>query len=1691
MFRDFSQEAKEKLISYVNDTSSDGIWQIIKNSIDYMDVKIKNWLHTLDSYAYLSQMDGYYQTVLNKHDTTIEQIEQIFTAVEHVDTAYLKHGAEMNTCAEKIIKLMNTLAQTIDPAGGNLDMASQKGVLDAAVADLKDAQATVEKEIQEELLGTDAAGTNYCGDPVNMTTGNFVYDREDLVVGGEINLSFHRYYNSKDDTTGTIGKSFRHNYEISLEKKTEISACIHMYDGQCLYFEKENDGSYKGTGTALEILFENEEGYRLCRAGLDSMQFDKMGKLVRAEDINGRGITFSYNESGLLETACADNGNIFSYYYNEKNLLVRVEDQSGRKILLTYKENLLETVTLPDGGVYQYQYGVDGRISHVENAGGVTTICNDYDNKHRITRQKFPDGGVMEFLYDDVKKRVICTERNGQKIIYVHDNLYRHTETLYEDGTREEYIYNDKNQCVCVTDRNKNRRRMAYDNRGNLTQVTDEAKRRINMTYDANNHLLNVSINGKARLKHYYDAHGNLVCTENADGAIVKIENDKAGRPTTVVQPDGSEVAFTYDERGNIICIKKATGGVEKYQYDNLNRVIKTVDGNGNETSYQYDVADRIVSVKNANGDTRTYQYNKNGNLTEICDYDGYTLKAKYNGIGQLEYLIDKEGAATKYLYDKMWNISSIIMPDKAVYNYIYNKENQLKEEVLPYGSTIKYNYDALGNCIAVTDAEGNVTSYTYDCANRIIEVLDSDGERTSFTYDKDGNLITIVNALGDITSYTYDEMGRRNSVTDVEGNTTSVYYNKMDQVQRICYPNGSSTEYLYEKGGRLHKIQYPDGAVEIYTYDNEDNLIQRTNALGECVQMKYDRLNRLTDLINPAGGVRHYSYDAVGNVVEMIDENGNRTSYEYSPNGDLTCVTDALNNRTYYTYDKVGNLLQIKRTGEQGESDSVTDYKWDLQGNVIQIKDPLGAVEYFSYDKNGRMAAKTDRDGCVTNYKYNPTGQISEIVYADGQKVKLSYNALRQLEEMKDWIGSTRIRLDKMGRPLSVTDADGQKVSYEWNNMGEKTKIVYPDGNEVHYTYNIANQLIQLENETGVITYDYDEMGRFKTKHLPNDVVTSYSYNNIGRIAKITHHDQEKIIDSYDYTYDNAGNKITVDQKRSGTGIQNVSYTYGYDAVNRLIHVSREKERLREYTYDAFGNRIEKKDFENESIIRYSYNANNQLISETGNLLEKTYQYDQRGNIRKICEDGKVLKEFTFDCTNRLKKVQKFENGITDIAEYAYNGLGQRVRQQISGKKDIHYTLDLTRKYHNLLQSNEQHSGRRQQFFWDGKAAGMLENGKSTYYLQDDHGSTMCMVDMQREIDALYAYDEFGMPVYKNEKYTQPFGYTGYQMDEISELYFAQARRYDSRTGRFVSEDLIKGFPEMPFTLNPYIYCWDRPEDFEDNDGEWPTVVIGALVGGIVSGVIETGSQMVGAIQNGEKIDIDWGKVGLEAAKGVVKGAIAGTGAGLLVTAASNGLIDSTANAIEQKFIEGKQNIDVGEVVETGVWSAGTTLVFGGLDKAVDKVKSGIGWDKAVKQLRDEKGISAWMEKRRISTEKIKLREKRSLSDIIHGRNQPHKKEYTKILNDLNVRVGVLKSKTKWDRISGNVCRSARKRATEHLGRKEALKYMIINYSGQKLVGGVKDKIKNSIRNNLYLSNLKDAVDIDGHVNQFICAFT
>jgi len=89
-------------------------------------------------------------------------------------------------------------------------------------------------------------------------------------------------------------------------------------------------------------------------------------------------------------------------------------------------------------------------------------------------------------------------------------------------------------------------------------------------------------------------------------------------------------------------------------------------------------------------------------------------------------------------------------------------------------------------------------------------------------------------------------------------------------------------------------------------------------------------------------------------------------------------------------------------------------------------------------------------------------------------------------------------------------------------------------------------------------------------------------------------------------------------------------------------------------------------------------------------------------------------------------------------------------------------------------------------------------------------------------------AYDEFGIPevspgLLQQSKisastnvasFSNPFGFTGYQTDDISGMYYAQARYYAPTMGRFMAEDPIKD------RTNWYGYCDANPLAFVDPSG-------------------------------------------------------------------------------------------------------------------------------------------------------------------------------------------------------------------------------------------------------------------------------
>ena len=576
MIRDFSNSAKKKLLEYVKDATETTLWRKIGDRIGDAGLQIQYWFGALSISKYIDNLDAYHKKIIDKNNTTSQRIEEIFTNVKNIDTRY-QGGLQQNVnFSESVINFINDLANTIDPNGGNMDMQKMNAALAASLEKIQEAKLSREKAIEDSLLGTDPDAVETSIDPVNLSTGNFIYDFEDLAIDGEIPLSFHRYYNSKDSRISVLGKSFRHNYEIYLNVNDDGEVDIIMEDGQHKVFAVEN-GVYYGKNTATDFLTSDKQHFYLKDVDDNTYIFDKDKKLIRIENRNNLCISLTYDEDKLLIKVVNDYGDCLNYEYDEKtNLLARVFDHTGRDVVITYSdEKRIKTVCSALGKNISYEYASNGRIKDIVNSQKIHTVENIYDKKFRVIRQLFSDGGSMSFEYDDENHTVTQTERNGVQTIFVHDGQYRNTEIRYADGTVEKFVYNDKNQCIKYTDRLGRIQRMSYDNRGNLIQKIDALKRRLNMTYDASGRLLSMSINGIQKVKNDYDAKGNLVRTEDSTGNGVTVINDKHGRPIERQYPDGSRSAVTYDATSagvNAVSqgIKIAKGEQEEFQWGSL-----------------------------------------------------------------------------------------------------------------------------------------------------------------------------------------------------------------------------------------------------------------------------------------------------------------------------------------------------------------------------------------------------------------------------------------------------------------------------------------------------------------------------------------------------------------------------------------------------------------------------------------------------------------------------------------------------------------------------------------------------------------------------------------------------------------------------------------------------------------------------------------------------------------------------------------------------------------------------------------------------------------------------------------------------------------------------------------------------------------------------------------------------------------
>jgi len=1309
----------------------------------------------------------------------------------------------------------------------------------------------VKRKYNLDLYGLNRCSP-YSSDPVNLCTGNFVLEKDDIKIRGIYPLKFTRTYNSLSKIESDCGIGWSHNHQIYLERKSE---CIQIHlgnGGQVRTFEKTKSG-YQTREEVKESFISMLYGFEYRDIKKNTYLFNEDGLCTEIKDKDGNTTAYTYENSKVVKVENISGTLLFSY--DDMEQLYRVSDHTDRTIKLEYENGQLKCVTNLLGGSHTYTYDENNKLIEEITPYGVKKVVNQYDTYGRTIKQEFPNQSTMSYEYDDSNGKLTMTQPNGDKFRFYHDKWQQNRRITYAEG-RIEKGYNDSRQLIWMTDCNGNKTSYQYDDTGNIISKVDAEGYETRLVYSRNNYPIKAIFPDGSEMRTDYDLKGRVLKNTDQLGRYYQYEYNKVGMVEKIIHPDGSQMQMSFDNKGNIIQVLNPFGSKIQYKYDALNRVTTAVDGKGNRTQFYYNENNDVVKMTNALGYSKEYRYNLNGKVIEIIDEDECSTVWEYN---ELDYPIkktDKEGRESYQEYDCMWNVCRETEANGAVTKYIYSKSNRLEAVISPEGAETKYAYDGNGNCIKEIRPDGGVLTFSYDGLNRLIQT-DYPNQTSSYQkYNYAGKVTEFIDPKGGVHLMEYDAAGQQIKRVTPDGKVTYFEYNELGLVTKVVEPPERVMEYEYLSGGRLKRITFPDGSFLDYAYDCNANVISKHDQNGKGVTFTYDALNRLIRLKNSKGQTKSFVYDEMSNIISITNSKDIETSYEYTPSGKLQSVIEPTGTKTYYLYDDVDKLLSVRQT-EFFDNDVeevqrlsrqrdrlLVGYQRNLEGHVISSRDGMRNETLYQRDFCGRILTETDPEGKETHYSYDPVGNLKKILYSDGKKVQMEYDAINQLIQLNDWLGTTSIERSCQGAPVSVTDYQGNTMHYEWDSYGKRTKTIYPDGKEISYQYDAKSQrLLHMEWDDAFVDYQYNKEGYLIEKKYSNGKHSSYGYNSNGQLSCLTHSYEWGLL-KYQYEYDLEGLPTRVYEQSEAGDHQ---YRYQYDEAGRIEKVFDGLHLLREYGYDSFGNRISLK--EGKQTTDYQYNDNNQVIQKVSGELVCRYEYDKRGNIQSIYENDELNESFSYDGRNMLERLRKRAEGTT---AYTYDGFGHRVKRVRSEREPeqftfglpqerelsiTEFTIDYLRNDHNVIREKSDSGQHTQQYIWEPDShllVGLVQNNKNYFYQNDWLGSPVRLLDQKGKAVNAYDYDEFGSKNDKgvNDWMSQPFGYVGYYQEEKG-LYHTEKRYYNSDIGLFYGQDIIKGNTLEPVTMHPYLLCWNSPLYFVDLDGadpgKWRTVVEGA----------------------------------------------------------------------------------------------------------------------------------------------------------------------------------------------------------------------------------------------------------------------
>jgi RHS repeat-associated protein len=676
---------------------------------------------------------------------------------------------------------------------------------------------------------------------------------------------------------------------------------------------------------------------------------------------------------------------------------------------------------------------------------------------------------------------------------------------------------------------------------------------------------------------------------------------------------------FNFDSSGNLSQIKPRFLPATTLVYVS-GKLSSIVDSAGRTISVTYSVSNPTLIEKVTLPDGRFVQYGyTSGRLTSVQDARGKTWTIAYDGNGRLTSIQDP------LLHYELQNVQ----------------------------------YDAQGRATSEQNGTGDTTTYAYTTsAGYDLTTVTIPGRGAWVYKHRNYMLISVTDPLNRVTSYTYDSMGRRATVTDGRGNTSRYEYDAVGNIVKEVAPQ-------------------PLGYVVTRTFNSTNDLLTETDGRGNTTTHVYAtgtdpaadyQVGQLKTVTDRENGVTTFKYwtttstpappsTNVGLLKSTTNQRGKTTSYDYDASGNLTKITAPLNLKTTFTYDSSG-----RKTSER-----------DPRGNVPDP--PTGFLTQWAYDAVDHVTTLTDARGNATTYDYYDNEQLWKQTRTDtGGALRVTsfeYDSANRLWKSTDPRNGVETRLYwPDGQLKSVESAEGRKTTYTYDNAGQLTSVVEPNGNVVGATAS-----------DWTWTYGYDNAGNRTSEAHPDAGTTTIAYDALNRPTQWT----DPLNHATSVQYD-ANDNVT--QRTNGLGH---SRTYTYDKLDRLKTETDERLKTWTRTYYATG-QLESlttplgnkttyaldDDGRTTSIIEprgnvigadptqytwtYQYDENDYRTRVTDPLAHAiAYEYNALGDVTKITDQRANETTFTYDVMNRLEKMTPPAAGATGTlsTDYTYDAAG------------------------------------------------------------------------------------------------------------------------------------------------------------------------------------------------------------------------------------------------------------------------------------------------------------------------------------------------------------------------------------------------------------------------------------------------